>query len=184
MNATPKAAQLAEELGLALEGIEGSGQGGRILVADVRAAADGAEAERFRAAGASLISVFGTATSRRALVEMPLEAVSGLLGELTDLTRNSVVTAVERDLDALRELDAKLAEAPEAAAALELAYQLDHPYNSAHSKSLCARALIDALEQLRERAPEAPKGDKLDDLAAKRASRRARLTRAKAAPSS
>lgn len=173
--ATPKAAKLAKELGVDLTRVKGSGTGGRIVVSDVRAAAKDLDAERWQAAGATVWSVFGNADKRRALVEIPLDAVAALVGDPEELAGNSVVTAVERDLEAIAERAPDLTETAEAAAALELAKQLDHPYNSAHSKSLCARALIDALEQLRARAPEAPKGDRLDDLSAKRAARRAGL---------
>lgn len=83
----------------------------------------------------------------------------------------SVVEAVERDLRALALLDAALAESALAAAALALARELDNPRNSATSKSMCARALTETLDRLRELAPEESKEDRLDELTARRAER-------------
>ena len=83
----------------------------------------------------------------------------------------TVVAAVERDLKALARLDKGLAESPEAATALALARELDDPENSATSKSMCAKQLLECLEALRARAPEAKEDDPLDQLAARRAAR-------------
>lgn len=169
--ATPKAASLAAELGVSLEQIEGSGKGGRILVGDVQRAAKSAAVGPLRAAGARVLRVFGL-KRERALIEVPTEAIGELLAQASD--EDSVVTAVERDLEQIARLDPELSGTAEAAVAIELARQLDDPFNSAHSKSLCARALIEALEDLRERAPDAPEADSLDELAARRATRLAR----------
>lgn len=82
----------------------------------------------------------------------------------------SVVEAVRRDLVALG--DSALAESAEAAAALALARELDRDGNSATSKSMCARALVEAMARLRERAPARDGADGLDEIAAKRRVRR------------
>jgi hypothetical protein len=57
-----------------------------------------------------------------------------------------------------------------AASALSLARELDDPRNSATSKSMCAKTLLEILDRLRalHRAP-----DELDELRALRAARRA-----------
>jgi len=83
----------------------------------------------------------------------------------------SVVDAVERDLSTIRRLSPDLADSGLAASALVLAAELDSPGNSATSKSMCARALIEALERLRELAPAGDEEDKLDELGARRAAR-------------
>src|SRR4051794_21630964 len=82
-----------------------------------------------------------------------------------------VVDAVQRDLAAIAKLDKDLARSGLAASALALAKELDNPENSATSKSMCARALTEQLDHLRELAPDEEKGDKLDDLSARRAAR-------------
>lgn len=83
----------------------------------------------------------------------------------------SVVEAVRRDLAAIAERDAGLAECGLAASALALARELDSGENSATSKAACARALAEALDRLRELVPVAPESDALDELAKARARR-------------
>lgn len=94
----------------------------------------------------------------------------------------SVEDAVRRDLEGMGDL----AHGALAASALALAAEMDDPENSATSKSMCARALHDALEQLRELAPPKRETDDVDDLEAKRAKRRdaARVAGAAAIPRS
>ena len=60
-----------------------------------------------------------------------------------------------------------------AMAALALAREIDSPTNSATSKSMCARSLLDTLDRLRELTPPAQEADGLDDLARRRMARRA-----------
>ncbi len=57
------------------------------------------------------------------------------------------------------------------ASALALARELDVK-NSATSKSMCARALREAMDRLRELAPPAERADRLDELAGRRKRRR------------
>lgn len=52
--------------------------------------------------------------------------------------------------------------------ALVLADQLDDPLNSATSKSMCTKALLDVMDRLRELAPPKQEADALDDLAKRR----------------
>lgn len=83
----------------------------------------------------------------------------------------SVVAAVQRDLGAIGEVAPDLASSGIAAAALALAAEIDDPNNSATSKSMCARALREALDRLRELMPPAKERNKLDDLASRRTKR-------------
>jgi hypothetical protein len=68
----------------------------------------------------------------------------------------------------------ELAQGALAASALALAREIDTPGNSATSKSMCAKALLDTLDRLRELAPSDAGDDRLDELATRRAARTAR----------
>ena len=92
----------------------------------------------------------------------------------------SVVKAVKQDLADIRRRDKKLADSALAASALVLAAELDAE-NSATSKSLCARALREALDRLRELAPAPRESDDVDEVAKRRAKRRAGAGRTRAA---
>lgn len=85
----------------------------------------------------------------------------------------SVVAAVERDLESIRRVDPVLAGSALAATALVLAGELDDAENSATSKSMCARALREAMDRLRELAPAAAELDRVDELSSRRGKRRA-----------
>lgn len=80
-----------------------------------------------------------------------------------------VLRAVNADL---KRMPAELAKSALAATAKALAREIDGAKNSATSKSMCARALLDTLEELRALCPPADEVDALDDLAARRAVRR------------
>lgn len=82
--------------------------------------------------------------------------------------------ALERELAALAKRDKQLAESALAASALRLAEELDDPDNSATSKSMCARALTETMDRLRELAPDEEKKDSLDELSRRRETRIAR----------
>lgn len=86
----------------------------------------------------------------------------------------SVEAAVEKDLAAIRVRDEALADSALAASALVLARELDDPGNSATSKSMCARALQDHLERLRELLPPKREKDRADEIAERRKRRLAR----------
>lgn len=86
----------------------------------------------------------------------------------------SVTEAVERDIDALGE---KAKGSGFAATALALAGALDGD-NSATSKSMCAKALIDVMRELRTLAPPKRQEDKVDEIAKRRQRRLARGGRA------
>ena len=91
----------------------------------------------------------------------------------------SVLEAVDRDLARLRTVDSDLASSALALTARRLAGELDNAGNSATSKSMCAKALLDVLDRLRELTPKAAEKDALDDLAARRATRLAGGSKAK-----
>ena len=82
-----------------------------------------------------------------------------------------VVAAVERDLTAFRRRSPEIADSALAAAALVLAERMDNPRNSATSVSMCARALKETMDRLRELLPPVQEADRLDDLASRRQKR-------------
>jgi hypothetical protein len=86
----------------------------------------------------------------------------------------TVVDAVHDELDQIAKLDPKLAVSGFAASAIALAQALDDPGNSATSKSMCARSMFDALDRLRELAPEEKRSSKVDEIGEHRAKRRRR----------
>jgi hypothetical protein len=83
----------------------------------------------------------------------------------------TVRAAVQNDLDDLAKRAPDLATSALAASALALAREIDKPKNSATSKSMCAKALLDVLETLRDLAPPEEEADQLDDLSSRRAAR-------------
>lgn len=87
----------------------------------------------------------------------------------------SVVEALERDVAALGVLPAG-SEAV-VASAFALARELDDR-NSATSKSMCARALREAMGEIRGLAPAKAAPDALDELAGRRQTRRSRARKA------
>lgn len=82
-----------------------------------------------------------------------------------------VVVAVQRDLAVLRQVSPDLADGALAASALAMAREIDNAGNSATSKSMCARALLETLDRIRELMPDEEGTDALDDLASRRATR-------------
>ena len=86
----------------------------------------------------------------------------------------SVVEAVNRDL---ARMPGDLRDSALAATALAMAEQLDGD-NSATSKSMCAKALLDTMAVLRGLAPPERVKDDVDQLAEKRRARRAGIPEA------
>lgn len=117
---------------------------------------------------ARVLSVFG-AFNAYVLIQVPAELAAEIFGELPDKARPDVVEAVEGDV---AKLPAHLAASALAQTAIALAYELQDPYNSATSKSMCAAKLMDAMATLRELAPPADEKDEIDDLKALREERR------------
>jgi hypothetical protein len=120
--------------------------------------------------GGRVLSVFGPFASR-ALVELPVALAEELFdGPPAANGRTSVVDAIERDL---AEMPERVRGSALAATAVQLAYELQDPYNSATSKSMCAKSLMEALAALRALAPPKRKADDVDEIADRRAQRRA-----------
>jgi hypothetical protein len=124
------------------------------------------------ALGARVISVFGPFNTR-VLIEMNAEKAQALFpnGGLIAAARTKVIEAVERDVAVLRKASPALADSGLAATAISLAYEIEHPYNSATAKASCAKALMEAIATLRALAPPEERKDELDDIAARRAVR-------------
>jgi hypothetical protein len=93
----------------------------------------------------------------------------------------SVVEAVTAELERLGEPGAS---SSLAATALALAEQLDEPRNGATSKSMCAKAMVDVLRELRLLAPPKQEDDELDRARKQRTERLARQSASEAAPPS
>lgn len=176
--ATAKAAKLAEELGVELDAIEGTGKDGRITVKDVRRFVPSVPrrrpAEEVLTAleeRARVVDVFG-AFGARTLIEVPTELAMELFQEpLSRCGGLNVVEAVERDLAEIGDRAAWVSDSAIAATAVRLAYELQNPFNSATSKSMCARSMIEAMNRLRELAPKQEEPDQVDELATARATR-------------
>jgi hypothetical protein len=87
----------------------------------------------------------------------------------------TVEGALEQELSLIAKRAPALAVSTVAATARTLARELDNPKNSATSKSMCAKAMYDAIDRLYELAPAENEKDGVDDIAAQREARRARL---------
>jgi hypothetical protein len=126
----------------------------------------------------TVVSVFGTRSSR-ILIEMSVEDAERFFAELDGPAARPtrVIDAVNSEVAAIGKRKAALAKSQLAATAVALAYELENPYNSATSKSMCARALNETMGTLREMAPAEREGDGIDDLERKRSERRAAVRR-------
>jgi len=117
------------------------------------------------------VSVFGPFGSQVLVQMSAAEAEELFPGCLAVAGPTDASEAVGRDLEKIAKADPALADSGLAATAKVLARELDHPFNSATSKSMCAKALADALGQLRDLTPVQVEGDKLDALTDSRAER-------------
>ena len=124
--------------------------------------------------GMLLISLHGPAKARRVLVEMSALRAEELLGQplTSTVAPTRVVDATELEIASLAKREASISDTALAAAAIALAYQIDNPFNSATSKSMCARELRETMAKLRELAPVGEEPDGIDQLAGRRANRR------------
>lgn len=123
------------------------------------------------AAGGRVISIFGAFNSR-VMVEIPAKIAPQLFANaLVMSSPTALVEAVERDLAAIAKESEDLSRSALAAAAMAMALEIENPYNSATSKSMCAKSLLDALDRIRELIPAEAGDDALDELARKRAAR-------------
>lgn len=136
------------------------------------------EAKRDDRPEARVVSVFGN--DMWVLVEMNVDRALEEFGEteLSAAGRSEVVDATGQELAVLRKEGLKVADSALAAAALQMAFEIDHPYNSATAKSNCVSELHKIMDRLYELAGEegqagGAKGGKVDELRARRAKRRA-----------
>lgn len=105
-----------------------------------------------------------------AFVAMPVEQAIELLGD-AEIKSALVVEGVMRDLEGIAARDQKLAGSSYAGAAIAMALEMENPYNSATSKSMCAGKLQEAMDRLRELMPPEETRNELDDLRARRQGR-------------
>ena len=118
---------------------------------------------------ARVVSVFRNGLY--ALVEMHVDRVEEVFGDLpiADAGGTEVVDATRAELAEIRKRDPQVADSALAAAALSMAFELDHPYNSATAKSYCVKELRQTMERLSELAPLGEEGgSRLDELRRKR----------------
>lgn len=85
----------------------------------------------------------------------------------------TTVESVERYLGWVAGRSPELAGSPLAAAVMVLAREIDSEGNSATSKSMCVRALLEAMAELRAQLPAERERDGVDDLSSRRQRRRA-----------
>jgi hypothetical protein len=125
-------------------------------------------------ATARVVSVFGPFASRT-LIEISSDLARRLFDDepLSEVGRSNVIDATEQDIELIRAIDPDAADSSTAATALRMAYELDHPFNSATSKAQCAKAHAECMGRLWERVPEKPKEDEVARIKAQRGSRRA-----------
>jgi hypothetical protein len=128
--------------------------------------------------GARVVSVFGPFGSR-VLVDMPVGLASELFEDdpLGECAPHNVIDSIQRGLD---DMPPAVAGSALAAMALALGREIEHPYNSATSKSMCAKSLMEALDRLRAIAPPKQEADGIDDIAGQREKRRAAAARSAA----
>lgn len=121
-----------------------------------------------------IVGVFGPFQSR-ALVEVPTSVAQDMVDEkVIDPAPAFLMDAVAADLAELRKRDPGVADSALGASAMALALEMSNPHNSATSKSMCAKVLIDTMERLRELAPPAAADDRIDEVNKKREQRRRR----------
>jgi hypothetical protein len=132
-----------------------------------------------QANGLMLVAVFGP-FGRRALVEMSAERALGLFDQPLSpaLAPTRVIDATLNGLAELAKRAPGIDESSIAATAVALAYEIDSPFNSATSKSLCAKQLRETMALLNDAAPEKAT-DRLDELGAKRSARQQKLAAAR-----
>lgn len=120
--------------------------------------------------GARVVTVYHGRTT----IEVSTKLASFLFRRPLEASgRFNTIKAVEEDLDLIRQRDPKVADSAIAAAALRMAHEIEDPYNSATSKSMCAKALQQAMDRLLELSPPGQeKKGRLYDIKADRAKRR------------
>jgi hypothetical protein len=127
------------------------------------------KAELNRRPDAQVVSVFHNGLY--VLVEMHVDRLEEIFGELpiADAAGTETIDATRAELEDIRRRNPKVADSALAAAAMRMAYELDHPHNSATAKSYCVKELRQTMDRLLELAPPGEKGgSRLDELRKKR----------------
>lgn len=119
------------------------------------------------AAGRARSTPAATGRPRRTARNAEPEDEHSRTGGVLDLT---VTGGIVRDLEDIASRSPELSRSGLAMTALALAREMDSE-SSATSKSMCATALVNVMDRLRELAPPDEKRDGLDDLASRRAAR-------------
>lgn len=120
---------------------------------------------------ARVVSVFGP-FNNRALVEMSAEDAMALVAQdEVEVPRARSIVAAEAEVERIRKVDADLADSLLAALVVSLAYEIENPYNSATSKSMCAHELRQTIDRLRELMPAEKRKGALHDIKSGHASR-------------
>lgn len=120
--------------------------------------------------GARVLNVY----HGRTVIELSTALASYLFRKpLGQSARADAVSAVEADLELIRLRDPRVADSAIAAGALRMAHEIEDPYNSATAKSMCMKALQQAMDRLLELSPpgQEEKG-RLYELKTGRAKRR------------
>lgn len=114
--------------------------------------------------------------NERVLIELPLNTARRLFshGVLDNAGPQRIQAAVERELESIRRRSPDLADSALAASAMAMAFEIEQPFNSATSKSQCARAMQGTLRELRELAPPEEARDAISKLSDEREERRSR----------
>lgn len=124
-----------------------------------------------QAMGARVVSVFGPFNSR-VLIEMPAEEAAKLFPDGFGAAAPSrVIEATELELGRIRRRAEDLADSALAGSAVAMAREIEHPYNSATSKSMCAKELRETMGRLRELMPAVEERDEIDELRDRRVQR-------------
>jgi hypothetical protein len=120
--------------------------------------------------GARVINVY----HGRTVIEVSTDLASYLFEQpLGQSGRTDAVAAVEADLALIRSRDPKVADSGIAAGALQMAHEIEDPYNSATSKSMCMKSLQQAMDRLLELSPPGQEEEgRLYELKVGRAKRR------------
>jgi hypothetical protein len=117
------------------------------------------------------------------LVEMHVDRAVDVFGDLpiADAAGTEVIDATRAEIDEMRQRNPQVANSALAAAALSMAYELDHPFNSATAKSYCVKELRQTMDWLREQAPPKAKGgSRLEELRKEREAKEAAARRSAA----
>lgn len=104
------------------------------------------------------------------MVVLPLEEATELLGSSGEPL--VVLEGVLADLAKVAGRDPVLAAGALAGLAVAMAMEVENPFNSATSKSMCANTLRETMASIREQLPAEQEKDEIDELRERRQRRR------------